>query len=237
MLCGTGRLNLSDLPEMMPGARPRATPARRREFEQQSLWVHEEDTEQRWDSEPTEIGNECADLEGMFPTLDPSLVRTLRAEAASLQQAIDTLLSLVSPAAQDAVTLPMKPSVQDHGEFPLLTSSDGWQVLPARLDLDEDSIGTGWRDLAKSIAERPAPPKCSPPARVPKPKKVKNKSDEEPLASALLPTEYDYRHTAGERRVSKKKLHGRGSSQKATTRAELHGEPGETDEALSLQDI
>jgi len=239
LLCAGGRLNLSDLPETMAGARPRATPARRREFEQQSLLLHDEDIEHRQGSGPTDAGIDGTELEGMFPTLDASLIRTLLAEAASAQQVIDTLLSLASAATTQDVhlaegTFPMKPSVQDHSEFPLLISSDGWQVLPARFDLEDDSIGTGWRDLAKSIAERPAP-KCSPPARAPRSKKVKGRRDEADESQELgLPTEYDYRHLAGERRVNKKKLYGRGSLQ-ATTAAVVHSE--EVDEVLKLEEV
>jgi len=114
----------------------------------------------------------------MFPNLDPTLIRALRADAPSEQSAVDTLLALVAAAAAEphpagdatpqapAALPPSNIGLSDHGRFPSLVDAGGWQVVGHRqFELaeklargEEDDLGSAWLDQAKAAADIPAPP-------------------------------------------------------------------------------
>jgi len=226
-------LNFSDVPEMLPGAWPGANPARRREFERRSYMLYQED-EAECAEEVVAVSRAAAavalkDLEEMFPTLDPVLIRTLHTEAPSAQHAIETLLSLSassaepvsraassSAAAGEAGTEHLAPQwelgVQDHDKFPSLVDSDGWQVLPSvRLQAEDEEPGSAWCDCAKAVAKKPAPKRNSQTAVIWGPKKkqsVEQKEEEEDQARPF--TDYECRHRAGEQRAKHRVQYGRG---------------------------
>lgn len=217
MAC-VAQLNFSDIPEMMVGARPRASAAQRRDFERQSQRLYAESEESSQDGEEmpsAAIGVSCAELEAMFPTLDSSLVRAMHAEAASAQQVVDTLLALAAvgagEAAADAGAMPRREvGVEDHDKFPLLTSSDGWQVIPARIDVGEEALGSAWRDRARVAAEKPSPKECGRLSRVQRPRRSRGRGGGASESEAPQPlTDYECRHLAGERRAKERVLYSR----------------------------
>jgi len=216
----TAVLNFSDVPEMLPGARPGANPAQRQQFERLSCRLHEEEEEERtWEWRAPQIlssvdstGNE---LEGMFPTLDPALVKMLRAEAPSLEHAMEILLALTAATADPGIndsgvdSLPRDVGIQDHNKFPSLIDADGWQVPAVRLQADED-LGTGWRDHVKAAADKPAPKASSrqPVVLGPRRKQSKQK-DANPDQHVQPLTDYDCRHKAGQQRAQQRVQYGR----------------------------
>jgi hypothetical protein len=177
-------VNLSDIPELMPGAQPSANPARRGQFEQCCIRLHadevEEHTNELWHSRTAAgVGVTYKELEEMFPSLDTALIHTLLAEAPSPKHAIETLLALSASAAEpvtDAGEAPAAPprnlprwdlGVEDHNKFPSLVDADGWQI-PSRLpQADEENLGDAWRDRARAAADKPAPKRTPQPAVVP----------------------------------------------------------------------
>jgi len=225
-----GVLNFSDVPEMLPGARPGANPSQRAEFERRSRQLQECIEEERtheaavsWAASGAEVTGR--ELEEMFPMLDPSLVRSLRAEATSAQQALETLIAIAAdtnePVAGSAegtgggeVVARALPKVvlgvEDHGSFPLLVGADGWQVPPARLEAQDEEFGSIWCDRAKAAADKPAPLRGSQPPAPWGPKKKKQGQQENGSVEQTQPlTDYECRHQAGERRAKQKVIYGR----------------------------
>lgn len=158
------------------------------------------------------------ELEDMFPTLDSSLIQVLRAEAPSAQQAIDILLALVA-SVQDVNTglavptrsLPSRErlGVDDHEKFPSLVDADGWQILcPMLGQVSEGGLGSAWRDLALTAADKPElkrkPQQPRPNARRPP---VQGKKHAE--GDAIQPmSEFEARQRDGERRYQNRKQYG-----------------------------
>jgi len=231
-----GVLNFSDVPEMLPGARPRANPSQRAQFERCGLQLHQCDEEERaheaagsWAAFGAEATSR--ELEEMFPMLDPALVRSLRAEATSAQQALETLIAIsadtnepVAGSAAEgtgtgevaATELPkLVVGADDHDRFPLLVGADGWQVPAARLEAQDEELGSVWRDRAKAAADKPAPQHSSQAPMPWGPRKKKQGQQEEGLVEQAQPlTDYECRHLAGERRAKQKVIYsrsGRGS--------------------------
>mmetsp|Transcript_652 Transcript_652/g.790 ORF Transcript_652/g.790 Transcript_652/m.790 type:complete len:164 (-) Transcript_652:16-507(-) len=146
------RLNLFDIPEMLPGARPRANPAQREEFEERCRLLHCQSEAERAEERREHLQEEAAiaasstsaapalaDIEAMFPLLDAALVRAIYTEAAEPQDAVDTLLALSAAAAdvsegaeRPASPPPLELGVEDHEKFPSLVDSSGWQVASER---------------------------------------------------------------------------------------------------------
>mmetsp|Transcript_98512 Transcript_98512/g.317638 ORF Transcript_98512/g.317638 Transcript_98512/m.317638 type:complete len:273 (+) Transcript_98512:118-936(+) len=191
-------LNSSDLPELMPGARPRATPAARSDFEQSCHKLHEQVAKECREAavaqqapataaSPADAGG---DLVAMFPSLDAELVQSLAAEASSQQAAIDTLLALVAALAEPGVVISVDSTVagaaapvpnigtEDHAKFPSLVDKDGWEVVGRqRLERNAEEleeVGSTWRDRARAAANvsaalpRPRQP-ASAPSALPEP--------------------------------------------------------------------
>eukprot|EP00443_Scrippsiella_acuminata_P004339 CAMPEP_0115249644 /NCGR_PEP_ID=MMETSP0270-20121206/42696_1 /TAXON_ID=71861 /ORGANISM="Scrippsiella trochoidea, Strain CCMP3099" /LENGTH=288 /DNA_ID=CAMNT_0002664991 /DNA_START=55 /DNA_END=921 /DNA_ORIENTATION=+ len=186
-------VNLSDIPELMPGAQPSANPAQRETFEQRCRQLYAVEAEERRaevEAARAAAGlgpaSACSELEAMFPNLDPTLIRALCADAPSEQSAIDTLLALAAASAEphtvgDAVVaapvvLPsLNVGLEDHENFPALVDAEGWQVGSQRqFELaeklaqgEEEDLGSAWRDQAQAAADIPAPPaKAWGPAKV-----------------------------------------------------------------------
>jgi len=227
-----GKLNFSDIPEMLPGARCGANPAQREEFERRSRQLHQDEVEERTHEVAVSqaaagVGVTSRELEEMFPMLDPGLVRSLRAEAPSAQHALETLIALAADtnepvagsvaegtgagegAAKELPKLDL--GVEDHDKFPCLIGADGWQVPAARLEARDEEPGSVWRDRAKVAAGKPAPKRSSQPAIAWGPRKKQGQQRGEDADERAQPlTDYECRHRAGERRAKQRVMYGRG---------------------------
>lgn len=204
-------VNLSDIPELMPGAHSSTNPAQRVEFEERCRELYAERMEEQHAGTPApETGATVSELEAMFPNLDSALVQVLVADAATPQQALETLLALAS-AASDEFLGPPLPSkdigLQDLEAFPSLVDADGWQVSSQQMFERglEDDLGSAWCDRAKAGASMPLPRQV---ARVPATLNVKKRSAKQGKVSNLvldteLPeTEYEVRHRLRKQRLS-----------------------------------
>jgi len=105
---------------------------------------------------------EAADLEAMFPNLDAALVKALSAEAATPQQALETLLKLAASMQSPAGTVePTKDVGLESAElFPALLDTDGWQIASTDMLQPASTDATpsiSWSDRAKAAAAKPAP--------------------------------------------------------------------------------
>jgi len=230
-------VNMSDIPELLPGARRSATPAQREHFQQLSKELF--DAEAAEDSQgaaltrwaPSTSGG-CDGLEEMFPNLDSALVRTLYAEASSTSHAIEMLLALSSAATETVQDLAgvcgagpatVAPQHADHSEFPCLVDGAGWQVCSTRL-LDEEGTASLWRDLVKAAVTSPTPASgthCAAAAgnadsaaqhrrrEQRRVREAKQVSEATCFAEDFGPTDYELRHSAAQRRVERKGRYGR----------------------------
>lgn len=220
-------VNLFDMPELMPGAQPKANPAQREDFHQRSVLLHREEERDR-QAQVAEVrqasGAEitCVELQAMFPALDASLVAAILVDSRSPQHAIETLLALSEAAAEPGPTNeaarptsppPRNVGVEDHELFPSLMDADGWQVGSQRLferDPDEEQ-GSVWRDRAKAAKDVPAPkatPAASSVARR-RPSAKKEGYSEEAEGGEWM-TDYEFRHRVGQRRAKHRAQFGRG---------------------------
>lgn len=246
-------VNLFDMPELMPGAQPKANPAQREDFHQRSVLLHREEERDR-QAHVAEVrqasGAEvtCAELQAMFPALDASLVAAILVDARSPQHAIETLLALseaaaepgpTSEAARPASPLPRNLGVEDHELFPSLMDADGWQVGSQRLferDPDEEQ-GSVWRDRAKAAKDVPAPkvtPAMHSAARR-RPLANKEGYSEEAEGGEWM-TDYEFRHRVGQRRAKHRAQFGRGKG-RALGQAEAPGTGDAEEEAGSDEEV
>jgi len=173
------RVNLFDVPELLPGAQPSANPAQREEFEQRCRQLHADEEYERREQAAearaaagTGPASANSELEAMFPNLDASLVHAIRADAPTAQAAIETLLALSAAAAnpaggdaEEAARVPDLPprdvGVEDHEKFPALMDAGGWQVggrrafdhAAAAVPEADEELGSAWRDRAKAAAD------------------------------------------------------------------------------------
>jgi len=217
-------LNLSDVPEMLPGARPGANPAARWQFEQRCKELHAEAMVDLQDAKEAQMAigaSTPSDLEAMFPTLDASLVQLLAAEAPTPQQALETLLALAAATSAPVSSRPQPPldlGTDDMCEFPSLTDADGWQVPSRRgFQLDQEAEDkTAWCDHAKRVANLPAPHVVS---RKPQPTARRKQQNAvaaqaagnlEAEADAQWIDSYELRQQQGQRRARRLAQHGRG---------------------------
>lgn len=231
------RVNLSDIPELMPGAMSSANPAQRVEFESRCIRLHQEEMKaQRMNLQSTSFAGLSATsgaianvdaLEAMFPNLDSALVRVLASDAASPQVAMETLLALVAAIAEPlaAAPLPKDIGLEDIDAFPSLVDADGWQVAGQQQlgpSPDED-LGSAWCDRAKAIASTPAQrPAVRLAATVATSKKLVSKQNESIGFEMPQPeTDYEYRQRLGKQRVQNRAQFGRGA--KAVTSNSCHG--------------
>lgn len=213
--------NLFDIPELMPGAQPSANPAQRTEFEERCKQLHhEEESASRLDSRGVlarSTGSATIDeLIGMFPSLDPDLVRVLASEGPTPQHAMETLLALVAASSEPTVPPPPPKDLplSDMGAFPSLTDSEGWQVMSqTQFEKDPDEeLGSAWRDRAKAVASKPGPPSANTSAVVGSTSKRRSSKDKEDgyTAEVLPETDYDFRQRRGQQRAKNRALFGRG---------------------------
>jgi len=228
-------VNLSDIPELLPGAQPNANPAQREEFEARCRKLHnEEEAERRKEARANNLAagvgppSASSELEAMFPALDADLIRAILADAGSTQRALETLLAL-SAATSDpsgleasaAASVPKLPprniGVEDHDKFPCLLDSDGWQAISTReIDRivggsDEEDLGGGcaWSERAKAAADLPVPRKAPIATTVAMRRRRKQQTDKEVDEQVQPLTDYDVRKQAGQRREKHRALYGR----------------------------
>lgn len=232
----TQRVNLSDIPELMPGANPSANAAQREIFEKQCQYLHRVEDEERkhqaaFSRAAAGVGVTVGELEEMFPALDPTLVRTLRAEAPSAQHAIETLLALSASTAEPVAgsaagekTAPPTPAklwkvgVEDHSKFPSLIDADGWQVPCARTQALDKDLGSAWRDRAKAAADKPSPkpaPPKQPLSAWGQGRRRQGQKMEEEIEPMPALTEYESRKRAGQQRLQHRVQYGRGGGRGA----------------------
>jgi hypothetical protein len=223
-------VNVSDIPEMMPGAKPGANAVDRERFQQMCHQLHRDHELERQQetltaqvtSISTILGTE---LKAMFPTLDPALVRSIYAEAPSPQAGIDTLLALgasmhepVTNSADEAYLVVKAPArdigVNDESKFPSLTDADGWQVVGhAQLERDlKGNLGDDWAERAKVGASAPCPapgPRASLGAWGRPTRQKKKEHQKEDIEQHQPSTDYEYRHAVGQQRVHRRAKYGR----------------------------
>jgi hypothetical protein len=216
-------VNVSDLPELLPGAQYNANPAQREEFEQQCRLLYKEELEHKYQFEqrdpPAHIGTDVVvtrgDMVAMFPSIDPVLVRILAEEARTPQDAIETLLELSGVGYQRATTPPpLHLGVEDMEKFPSLVDADGWQVVSQReLERDtEENLGSAWRDRAKAAIPLPAPAAVSSSVwGTVVAKRRERKEQESDATEDTTVTDYDVRHRKGQQRAQNRVHYGRGS--------------------------
>lgn len=245
-------LNASDVPEMMPGAQPRANPAQRERFEQRCKQLRQEDVEQeaaQAHARPERAVNAGAapaageSLEAMFPMLDPGLVRAIASDCPTQAVAIDTLLKLSAEMSEPAAPRPPSPErdlkVGDASVFPGLVDSDGWEVpapqqLASKAD-DDGELGSAWRDRAKAGANAPAPKPRPRPLAPAWGARRKEGEDREAARDAQEPevyTDYEMRHIQGQKRAQRRGF-GRGAA-RAGTGAEDISEEEEDEEGEEM---
>eukprot|EP00933_Yihiella_yeosuensis_P054246 TRINITY_DN52639_c0_g1_i1.p1 TRINITY_DN52639_c0_g1~~TRINITY_DN52639_c0_g1_i1.p1 ORF type:complete len:277 (+),score=80.34 TRINITY_DN52639_c0_g1_i1:110-940(+) len=220
-----GHLNLFDVPEMLPGARPNANPAQREEFERRSRLLHEQslaDEQERAQEVRVNSGSQLtvSELEAMFPNLEADLIRSLLADAPTPQHAVETLLALSAATADPgtegpraATPPPRNVGVEDHELFPSLTDANGWQVgTDKQFERDPDEeLGSQWRDRAKAAKDMPAPKATWASALAPKRRSTKKEEEDPDDLEPDVITDYEARHRAGQRRAKYKVQYGRGS--------------------------
>lgn len=230
---GSGpRVNLSDIPETMPGAQPRANPAQRFDFEQRCRELHRDSVEEERETQAAmrtarsaEAASFVTDLEAMFPLLDPALIRSLVADAPSQQHAIEMLLTLsASMGGEEGCTVraatppPRNLGVEDHEKFPTLGGSPTKREEPE--EDEAENPGSAWRDRAKAAAGLPAPPRPALATTVAAPRRRKEASAKEEVTELQQPlTDYEFRQKAGQRRARHRALYGRGSGRNGTQAA------------------
>jgi len=210
-------VNLSDIPELMPGAMSSANPAKRMEFENRCIQLHQEEMKaQGMNSQSASFAGMSATsgatinvdaLEAMFPNLDSALVRVLASDAASPQVAMEMLLALTAAIAEPfaAAPLPKDIGLEDIDAFPSLVDADGWQVAGQQQlgRSSEEDLGSAWCDRAKAIASTPAQrPAVRMAATAATSTKRANKQDETIGPEMPQPeSEYEYRQRLGKQRV------------------------------------
>merc|ERR1712224_316733 len=110
------------------------------------------------------------DFEAMFPSLDCGLVQAIVSEAPAPERAMETLLALTAAMGEPVAgsegsvdldqgkPVPHNVHIENHEQFPLLLSADGWQVVSQR-ELErspEEELGNAWLDRAKIASQLPA---------------------------------------------------------------------------------
>mmetsp|Transcript_68687 Transcript_68687/g.123782 ORF Transcript_68687/g.123782 Transcript_68687/m.123782 type:complete len:280 (+) Transcript_68687:94-933(+) len=226
-------VNLFDMPEMLPGARSNANPAQKDQLDQRCRQVHEDNVQEECEAAEEEVrsasGSQVtfAELEAWFPTLDAELVQALCRDAPTPQHAIETLLAL-SAATADAAGAgsegvaprattppPRNFGAEDNEQFPSLVDKNGWQVGNQRLfERDpEEELGSAWRDCAKAAKDMPSPKATQPSIAWGGRRRKGKKADDSNLELQEPMTDYEYRHSAGERREQNRAQYGRSTRQ------------------------
>lgn len=229
------RVNLSDIPEMMPGAQPGANPAQRMDFEQFCRKLHDDEVVEKREAAAVmrevalaEASSVSSSLEAMFPLLDAALVRALSAEAPTQQQAIETLLvlsaSMSEPGEASTTRATMPPprllGVEDRDKFPSLGREPARRCesqdppgaggdVAARGEEEKD-LGSAWCDRAKAAADMPAPRPTAWASAVAAPRRRKDaRSKDDADEPQHVMTDYEFRHRVGQRRARRRLQYGR----------------------------
>jgi len=220
-------VNVSDVPELLPGASHSATPAQRELFQRNCLQAYEAERAEWLDAdvsgEAEEVNDHSSDipatasseqtaveLEELFPDIDKALVHSIRMETRSMQHAIETLLVL-SGATAEHVSADSKQSVgvEDYAKFPCLLDASGWQVCSQRRLCTEAGADHGWLDLVQAMDTAPSQGQA-PRERVRARQTVRRRqlgqeqATQEDAQETQMPTDYDLRLLAGQQRATRK---------------------------------
>jgi uncharacterized protein (DUF4415 family) len=201
------KVNLSDLPELLPVA---GFGSRCNSLCLDELVEHCAEVCKKAPSS----GITSRDLVTMFPNLDAELIHALRAEDSSVERTMNTLLALSASISEpvngltakansrEAQKLPVRDlGVEDYNEFPALLDADGWQMLRMGLQADEEELGSVWRDRAKAAVDKQTEQSSKAAmACAPQRKQGKAKDDEDTEQLQTL-TDYECRRQRGERRA------------------------------------
>jgi len=248
---GRPEVDLSDIPELMPGARSSANPSQRQMFQNRCVQLHQDEVEEE-EAKTIEVMM-CAgtaatsdDLTTMFPLLDAELVRAILADAPSPPAAMDTLLALSASMGEPTVTTqraktppPREIGVNDLEQFPSFTDKDGWQIVSKKLcELDQEKeLGSVWCDRAtkaKDIVEPKAKSSMAPlhqKKRQQTPKEMYEGEASEPL------TTYESRQQTGQRHVRNRKLYGRRVGKAGAQSSGMHSSIDSGDEEVQDDDV
>lgn len=222
------QLNLFDIPELMPGTKPRCNPSQREDFERRCRHLYEQHTHEvcvpptRAD---TGVGATAAveEMQAMFPTIDSALVQMLYAEAPTPQHALDTLLALTTATAEPVAggERPASPpsrnlGVDDHDKFPSLVTSDGWQVFNQRgFNREDEELGSVWRDRAQVATNLPAPQtkQVAPSTAWASARHRRSREKKNAVEDGIMPeTDYELRQRIGQQRAKNRAQYGRGGA-------------------------
>lgn len=219
-MCRRPQMNTCDLPELMPGAQPSANPAQREHFEATCRKLYQQDLEDEATFRPrlnmaaTGREFEVAQLEAMFPTLEPALIHTMVADSRSSDQAVELLLTLAASMSEaedcHAIAVPDRDlKLTDGVHFPSLVDSEGWEVAGNKhLEQDSQDLGSAWRDRAKSAVNLPTQTPKTRAAAAPAVRQQRQEKHRELDADENL-TEYEVRQLAGQRRAEHRARHQR----------------------------
>lgn len=231
------RVNLADMPEIMPGAQPGANPAQRVDFEQRCRKLHDEAVREEraaaaMCAAASDEASLASSLEAMFPLLDASLVRALAAEAPTQERAVETLLALSAAMsapgdgqADRATTPPPRLlGVEDHNKFPSLSAAPAPRHAPSAMAAADavpegeeaaatEDLGSAWRDRAKAAADLPGPCPVARAGATMAPARRRKEGGtkaEAPVEAQQYMTDYEFRRRAGQRRALHRARSGRG---------------------------
>jgi hypothetical protein len=140
-------LNISDIPELMPGAMPSANSVERERFNQRciSLWKNTQDENGQRSEAQAVCEPQCQDaaehnsqLEKMVPNLDRELVWNICQETPNMQDAIDTLLALSAAMSTDVAG---STGTANHAGINASTSTMSVSIAN-QLEIDQKDDGT-----------------------------------------------------------------------------------------------
>lgn len=206
------QMNTWDLAELMPGAQPSANPAQREHFEATCRKLYQQELEDeatsasRLQVAATNLTFDVAQLEAMFPTLEPALIHTMVADSRSLDHAVELLLTLAAsmsePVDCHALAVPDRDlKLADGMHFPSLVDREGWEVFGNKhLEQDSRDLGSAWRDRAKNAVNLPTQspkPRAMPAPAVRQQRQEKQKK----LDTDEDFTDFEVRQLAGQRRA------------------------------------
>lgn len=207
-------LNMSDVPEMMPGARPGANPTERSHFEEACKKLWRAETKERKAAarrQNTRVSLNAAErfsqLEAMFPDVDTALIHALCSEGRSTEEVVGTLVTLCAPMTEavDDRLAPQSLSVrlEDEGRWPVLVDSAGWQVMNPRQMNEAEEAGSDWCKRAKEVARLPTGKSAPRPDIQSRRRKELCPKEEVHFEESSPLTDYDFRQEKGAQRAKR----------------------------------